>query len=45
MKNLIEYDKKEILAEEVFIEIFKQEDAMKERTCYYHSRIEQRNLV
>ena len=29
MKNLIEYDKKEILAEEVFIEIFEQEDAIK----------------
>lgn len=26
MKNLIEYDKESILSEEVFIEIFEQED-------------------
>lgn len=29
MKPLIEYDKKEILAEEVFVEIFEQEDAIR----------------
>ena len=29
MKKLIEYDKKEILAEEVFIEIFEQEDVIR----------------
>ena len=30
MKNLIEYDKESILSEEVFIEIFEQEDEILE---------------
>lgn len=43
MKNLIEYDKESILSEEVFIEIFEQEDEILKAQMLLSCQSEQRS--